>query len=72
MLPNQHNTGPGDDLRCEMERLPVKLQKAYSKSPFLDNTLKPYVIYNPMDNLLYLELEYEKSQRETPTRSSLR
>ncbi len=73
MLPNQHNYGQYNELLCEIERLPVQIQEAYYNPHTNDtNALKRYIIYYPMDNLQYLEFEYEKTRRETPTRDSLR
>ena len=72
MLPNEHNYGPYDDLMCEIERLPLQIQEMYYKPPHGDSAFRPYIVYYPMDNLQLLEWEYEKLQRETPTRDSLR
>lgn len=72
-MPNEHNSGQYDDLMCEMERLPLQIQEAYLKAPRdWEHDMRPYIIYYPMDNLQYLEYEYERTQRDTPTRKSLR
>lgn len=71
-MPNEHNYGPYDDLLCEMERLPLKVQEMYYKPYHTHDELRALIIYYPMDNLQYLEYEYERTQRDTPTRKSLR
>lgn len=77
-MPNEHNLGQYDDLMCEMERLPAKTQELYNKSKGYvsyhgsDLGLRPFIIYYPMDNLEYLEYEYERANKDVPTRESLR
>lgn len=71
-MPNEHNHGEYDDLLCEVERLPLQIQEVYQNPHSNDMTkLRQYIVYYPMDNLQLLEHEYEKRQRETPTRESL-
>ncbi len=66
-----HNIKSQGGYDCEIECLSIQLQEFY----YLTGQCTPrptYFTYVPMDNLEYLEFEYQKEQDETPTAKSLR
>lgn len=70
-FPREHRYTPEQNLACDVDRLPLQLQEIYYNSSKRDTLLKTYVVYNAMDNLQYLEYQYEKERNDTPTRTSL-
>lgn len=69
-IKRNHNITSQGSYDCEVEFLPVPLQEFCYMST-LGDPLHKYITYIPMDNLEYLEFEYQKEQDETPTIKSL-
>ena len=70
-IKRNHNIDTFGDYACEMECLPVPLQEIYYIEGH-KSYMRMYFTYVSMDNLEYLEYEYQKEQDETPTAKSLR
>lgn len=70
-MPSEHQYGPYDDLLCNVDLLPLQVQEMYYQPAKQDESMKSLIIYYPMDSLEYLEWEYERTQKDIPTRDNL-